>query len=233
MITDDDRICNQINIAEDQFKFTCIEMLKYGMLDEYFFKKAIEEICVDTGSSKSLIDEVLMIKNVYSLGDSLNKKFIESMNNKTDQLETMVNEDTYSEFKELIETAVYSVVVVNEESLANEIYLELHEEKMTMDEISSELADDQIVEMIQDIGPVFISNVHPVVKKSIRSIQNIEGVSRPVFVHEGWMVILLKQYNKPPNNSNSLRGIAIRKIEEEARLIAEKSLEIFKSTAHK
>ena len=151
------------------------------------------------------------------------------MTNKTDLLESMVNEDTFSEFKDLIETAIYSVVVVKEESLANEIYLELYEERLSIDEITSCLEDDQIIELIEDIGPIFISNVHPVVKKCIRSIQDIKGVSRPVFVQEGWMIIHLKQYNKPPNNSESHRDIAIRKIEEEARIIAEKSLEIIKS----
>ena len=228
MLSDSESIENLANPSEDQFKSTCVELIKYGMLEEYLFKKGIEEICL--GSSNSLVEQILRIKKVYSLGNSLNKKFIESMNSKTDLLEAMITEDTYSEDKDLIETAVYSVVVVKEESLANEIYLELIEESLSIDEITSDLEDDQIVEKINDIGPIFISNVHPVVKKSIRSIQNQKGVSRPTYVHEGWMVIQLKQYNKPPNNSDNFRDIAIRKIEEEARLITEKSLEIFKSS---
>ena len=123
-------------------------------------------------------------------------------------------------------------VIHEEESLANEIYLELQEDRLSFDDICLDLEDDQIVEKIQDIGPIFICNVHSVVKKCIRSIQEAKGVSRPVFVQEGWMIIQLKEYNKPPNNSANIQDIAVRKMEEEARLIAEKSLEIFKSSSN-
>lgn len=230
MITESDGFDDSVETSGDQFESTCVEMMKYGMLDEYLFKKAIEEICVN--SSKSLIDESLRIQNISRLGNFLNKKYIETMNNKIAQLASIVTEDTYYEFKDLIETAVYSVLVVKEESLANEIYLELHEDRLSFDDICLDLEDDQIVEKIQDIGPIFICNVHSVVKKCIRSIQEAKGVSRPVFVQEGWMIIQLKEYNKPPNNSANIQDIAVRKMEEEARLIAEKSLEIFKSSSN-
>ena len=152
------------------------------------------------------------------------------MNKKISQLESTLSEDKYYECKDLIETAVYSVVVVKEESLANELYLELYEDRLLFEDISFDLEDDQIVEIIQDIGPIFLSNVHPVVKKCIRSIQDAKGVSRPIFVQDGWMIIELQEYNKPPNNADNIQDISIRKIEEEARLIAEKSLEIFKTS---
>ena len=228
MISNFDHSENSVNISDDQFKLVCVELLKYGMLKEYLFNKAIEEICVN--DSGSLLEKVDAIKSVYEAGDSLNKKFIDAMNNKTNQLEDIIQEDAYHEFKELIETAVYSVIIVNEESLANEIYLELDEEKFSIEEISSDLDEDQIIEIVQDIGPIFLSNVHPVVKQSILSIQGVTGISRPVFVNEGWMIIQLKHYNKPHDVSLNYRDIAMRKIEEEARVITEQSLELFKSS---
>ena len=100
MITESDGFDDSVETSGDQFESTCVEMMKYGMLDEYLFKKAIEEICVN--SSKSLIDESLRIQNISRLGNSLNKKYIETMNNKIAQLASIVTEDTYYEFKDLI-----------------------------------------------------------------------------------------------------------------------------------
>ena len=228
MVTDSDGIEDFTETSGKQFEFTCIEMMKYGMLNEYLLKKAIDEICAN--NSKSLTEEVHRIQEIYSLGDSLNKQFVESMNKKISQLASTLSEDKYYECKDLIETAVYSVVVVKEESLANELYLELYEDRLLFEDISFDLEDDQIVEIIQDIGPIFLSNVHPVVKKCILSIQDAKGVSRPIFVQDGWMIIELQEYNKPPNNADNIQDISIRKIEEEARLIVEKSLEIFKTS---
>ena len=44
------------------------------------------------------------------------------------------------------------------------------------------------------------------------------------------MIIQLKHYNKPHDESLNYRDIAMRKIEEEARVITEQSLELFKSS---
>ena len=218
----------QINLQENEFKSFCLELLKYGMLGEYFFKKSIENICVN--DSDSLLDRADTVRGIYDYGDSLNKKFNDSINLKTQELEAMINEDTYNQSKELIETAVYSVIIVKEESLANEIYLELVEDELSIQNISADIDDDQIVEWINEIGPVFLSNVHPTVKKCIRSIENIKGTSRPVFIEQGWMILQLINYNKPPNNNNCHRDIAVRKLEEEAKLIAEKSIELLKTS---
>jgi len=218
----------QINLQENEFKSFCLELLKYGMLGEYFFKKSIENICVY--DSDSLLDRADTIRGIYDYGDSLNKKFNDSINLKTQELEAMINEDTYNQSKELIETAVYSVIIVKEESLANEIYLELVEDELSIQNISADIDDDQIVEWINEIGPVFLSNVHPTVKKCIRSIENIKGTSRPVFIEQGWMILQLINYNKPPNNNDCYRDIAVRKLEEEAKLIAEKSIELLKTS---
>ena len=223
-----DRLAGEspIKIQENEFKVVCLELLKYGMLNEYFFKKAIENICVN--SSDSLLDRADTIRGIYDYGDSLNKKFNDSIDLKTQELEAMINEETYNESKELIETAVYSVIIVKEESLANEIYLELVEDKLSIEKISADIDDDQIVELIEDIGPIFLSNVHPIVKKCIRSVDNGEGASRPVFIEQGWMLLQLKNYNKPPNSNDYYRDIAVRKLEEEAKLIAEQSLDLLK-----
>lgn len=215
-----------MDIQENEFKAVCLELLKYGMLNEYLFKKAIENICVN--SSHSLLEKADTIRGIYDYGDSLNKKFNDSIDLKTQEMEALINEETYNESKELIETAVYNVIIVKEESLANEIYLELVEDKLSIEDISYDIDDDQIVELIKDIGPIFLSNVHPIVKKCIRSINDVEGTSRPVFVEQGWMILQLISYNKPPNDDKYYRDIAFRKLEEEAKVIAEQSLDLLK-----
>ena len=65
------------NISDDQFRFVCAELMKYGLLDEYLFKKAIEELCVN--DVNSLIDQVSKIKHMCRIGDSINKQFIEGV----------------------------------------------------------------------------------------------------------------------------------------------------------
>ena len=63
MISNFDYSENSVNISDDQFKLVCVELLKYGMLKEYLFNKAIEEICVN--DSGSLLEKVDAIKSVY------------------------------------------------------------------------------------------------------------------------------------------------------------------------
>ena len=116
-------------------------------------------------------------------------------------------EARFLEKKEQLDQVVYSLLRVRDGLLARELYLRIAEHEVDFNEVACEYSEGQERNTKGIIGPVPLTQAHPILAERLRTIKTGELVE-PFSVEGWWLVVRLERYAPARFNEETAEKMA-------------------------
>ena len=187
------------------------KLASWGLFKKFIFEQTIDEkvidISIDKSSTKSILEDWIQSKNIRSNQElekwkkdngfndiNFNNYVMRSWKWKEWCRKEFENEipSYYLKRKPLLDILTYSLLRVKSQNLALELYLRIKDKESTFKDIANKYSEGKESSNGGIIGPVSISNVHPLLAKLLQ-ISKKDQLWKPRKIENWWVVVRLEE----------------------------------------
>ena len=135
----------------------------------------------------------------------------------------------YLKYKSFFDIVTYSIIRLDSESKANEIYLQLKDDKRVFSELVNKHSKGRNIERNSQgiVGPVRLNQGHPILQKKILQNKDL-GFSKPFKIDSIWIIIKVENFIESKLDDFVEKEIFKIELEKFLTLEVEKYLENYK-----
>ncbi len=187
------------------------KLASWGLLKKFTIEQTIDkkviDISVDESSVKSILEEWIKSKNIRSnqelekwkkengFDDNGFKEFVIRIWKWKEWCKKEFENEIpsyYLKRKPLLDVLTYSLLRVKDQNLAIELYLRIKEGESTFKTIAKKYSEGKESSNGGIIGPVSISNVHPLLAKLLQ-ISKKGQLWKPRKIEDWWIIVRLEE----------------------------------------